>query len=1046
MHKNVFGGEDMNPKINIYKQPKVAVIVPIYNIEQKLVENCIESIVAQTYENIEIVLIDDGNADSYSLFIEELKEKDKRITVCRHSKNRGLFQARLTGVNMSKSEYIAFVDADDTITIDWIRLLVKKAEENHSDIVMGKTICVDSDGSKYIYNSNYSVCTRENLEKKEVFEFFIKDCGLDFLIHTIWNKLYSRKLWEEAWKDLNDNDQHLVMTEDILFSCILFYHAQRMSFSNHDGYFYFRNVQSSTINTGAIDKCKKNIEDLAYVFNNMKKFLKKQGTFDEYKSFYNEWVNRYFRWWSPVVEDNCRNGDVRSSELKTKFLELFGKKDYECAKLEDSYFLQKKTGWNCALENVKKAIVSKDCIAISFDLFDTLIVRPVLYPEDVFEIVLSETNIYPYEPDVIAQYRKLAEDYARGNINKKFPQYEDVTLSEIYEVMSQRYGLDIRICEILKKKEVEIELEFAIKRQTGAELFELASTVKKDIYITSDMYLDIADIERILHKNGYNEYKKIYISSEERLLKSTGHLFELLISETGIKEENWVHIGDNWQTDAVIPARKKIKSFFMPKTKDILFNYLGDVYTGNSIGTAIDNKGSVIDYSKYFSSLAVRCMYAVAANIMFDNPYVSFNQDSDYNGDPYFLGCVPVGMHMLGISKWLWEQVRCVGYEKVHFSARDGFYLKKIYDLINEEMGNSLSNSNYLYISRKSLIPIEINKFNRVDRILTDCSFSNNTPKTIISRYNSVLKPVTEELVNTYKKAGFLMNKHFQNEDEFALFINVLKTHQFSEEKVELSIEACRDYLTQNVGKNDLIFDLGYSGKLHQYIVEMLGENVTGAYINKAGYNAIRRIDDNSLNIISYYDFVPSMAGIINEYIFSDRNPSCEGYLEEKGRVKPIFSDRINDFIGDYVVNEINRGAYRFVKEFTRIFANRMSIIKLQPLDASILYESFLVKPKLFDQSIFDYCIIEDEFYGGIEQKTLKEIWDWQRENRKLDEIQNYDDNMSGNLEYDVYLKNVHSQNLIIKGLYWLCVDKSFFKKRLSEHVKKSRKRKDHES
>lgn len=1036
---------------DVNHQPTVVVIVPIYDVEKELVKKCVGSIIAQTYKNIEIVLVDDGNIEEYAAFIESIKEKDERITVLKHEKNRGLFQARLTGVKFSKSKYIVFVDADDTITIDWIRILVKNAEENHSDIVMGKTICMDEDDRKYVFNSNYSSCTRGNLDGKNVFEYFIKDCGLDFSVHTVWNKLYSRVLWEKAWKDLNKNDRHLVMTEDILFSCILFYYAQRMSFSNHDGYIYYRHTQASTINTGNINKCKNDIEDLSYVFKNIRKFMEKKNVFNEYKCFYEEWMNRYFRWWSSSVEKNGRNDTEESSELKVKFLELFEKKDFECSKIEDGYFSQKQTEWNCALENIKKAIVSEDCRAVSFDLFDTLIVRPVLYPEDVYEIVLSEIDVSPYDAGVIAKYRKLAEQYARDFIHKKFPQYEDVTLSEIYDAMTERYSVDVALCEKLKKKEIETELEFAIKRQIGAELFELANFLNKDIFIVSDMYLELADIKRILQINGYEGYKKIYLSSEERLLKSTGHLFDLLVLETGFKEANLVHIGDNWQADAVIPAGKGIRSFFLPKTKDILFNYLGDVYTGNGIGTAIDNRGSVVDYSKYFDSLAVRCMYAVAANIMFDNPYVSFNNDSDYNGDPYFLGCVPVGMHMFGISMWLQKRVKDAGYEKVHFAARDGFYLKRIYDLINEEANGSKADSNYLYISRKSLIPVEIRKANFADRILTSTAFSFNTPKTIIGRYHSVLKPLTEEIVAEYKAAGFLMEKNFQNEDEFAVFINVLKTHQYSEEKAELSYEICRKYFAENISKNDLIFDLGYSGKLHQYIVEAIGENVAGAYINMDGYNAIRRIDKNALVINSYYDFIPSMAGIVNEYIFSDRNPSCVGYINECGGVRPIFEEKMGDYIGDYVVKEINRGAYRFTKEFMKIFAKRMNIIKLQPLDASILYESFLAKPKKFDQSIFDGCMIEDEFFGGIKQKSLNEVWNWQRNDRKLNESEHMktqivymnkiSENASEDLRYEVYLKNVHKRNLFIKGLYWFCVDKAFFKKRLSEHIKKDKGR-----
>ncbi|MCM1056643.1 MAG: glycosyltransferase [Firmicutes bacterium] len=1019
--------------------PKVAVIVPVYNVKRELIEHCVESIVAQTYQNIDIILVDDGNEEAYEAFLKELKEKDRRIAVIRHDQNRGLYQARLTGVSMSNSKYIAFVDADDTITIDWIRILVMNAEKNHSDIVMGRTICMDENNWKYVFNSNYSLCTRQMLEEKEIIDFFMKDCGLDFSIHTVWNKLYSRTLWERAWRDLREDSRHLVMTEDILFSCILFFYAQRMSFSNHDGYLYYRNSDSATLSGDSGDKYKKNIEDLIYVFQSVKCFMEKQGIFDEYKCFYEEWRDRYFRFWSPIFETNYRN-DAEALKLRDKFLDAFEKKEYEYARAEDGYFEQKKTEWNCALEEIKRAVASQECIAVSFDLFDTLIMRPVLYPEDVYEIALSEIDIYPYDAKIITKYRRLAEEQVRRSINKRFPQYEDVTLGEIYEEMEERYNVDKALCERLKRKEIETELEFSVKRQTGEELYELACALGKEIFVISDMYLEMADIENVLHQNNYTGYSKVYLSSEERLLKSTGHLFDLFLSETGFEGINVVHIGDNWQSDVIIPADKGIKSFFLPKTKDILFNYLGDAYTGNGIGAAIGNSGSIVDYSRYFDSLAVRCLFAVAANTMFDNPFVSFNADSDYNGDPYFLGCVPVGMHMYGIAMWLLEQVRYADYEKVHFAARDGFYLKRIFDLINKSAAGTDAKSNYLYISRKALIPVEICEANFVDRILASCVFSANTPQTIIDRYNFVLKPLTEELAAEYKAAGFLLGKRFQNEDEFAVFIKVLKAQQFSEKKAKISFELCRKYLAGNIGKNDLIFDLGYSGRLHQYVVEAIGENVAGAYVNIAGYDALRRIEKKSLDIRSYYNFVPSMEGIINEYIFSDRNPSCVGYSENENGVIPLFEDKMKDYIGDYVVNEINRGACKFTEEFLKFFGKRRDIIKFQPMDASVLYENFLVMPKRFDENIFDCCMIEDEFFGGIKQKPLNEQWDWQRDDQKTNKVQTAQEQAvyaGQDLNYEVYLKNVHKRNLIVKGLYWFCVDKSFFKKRLSEHLKK---------
>ncbi len=108
--KKIGGGKKEADKL-----PKVAIIIPIYNVEHTLVENCISSVIVQTYKEIEIVLVDDGNDKDYAEFIEKFKRIDNRISVYRHEQNQGLYQARMSGVKHSNSDYIAFVDADDTI-------------------------------------------------------------------------------------------------------------------------------------------------------------------------------------------------------------------------------------------------------------------------------------------------------------------------------------------------------------------------------------------------------------------------------------------------------------------------------------------------------------------------------------------------------------------------------------------------------------------------------------------------------------------------------------------------------------------------------------------------------------------------------------------------------------------------------------------------------------------------------------------------------------------------------------------------------------------
>ena len=505
-------------------------------------------------------------------------------------------------------------------------------------------------------------------------------------------------------------------------------------------------------------------------------------------------------------------------------------------------------------------------------------------------------------------------------------------------------------------QEVEVEIEFAKRRNIGYELFTLAQECGKTVFITSDMYLDESTIKRILNKNGYYNCS-LLLSSKERMLKATGHLFEKLIDTSNMLNAKIIHIGDNWESDYIIPKRYGITSFFLPKTKDVLLNYLGDASTGNSVGKVMENIENIIDCSKHFDNFPIRCMYANVANNMFDNPFVSFYGESDYNGDPYYFGNFALGMHMFGIAKWLSDLVDKNRYTTVHFTARDGYYLKFIYDRIRKNKKDSCGSSNYLYTSRKALIPVEIENKNDIDIIYTNSTYSGKTARKIIERYRNVLQPTSTRIEDCYRQHGFFIDKTFANEEEWFKFVQCLKEMQYSEEQAKNNYMECQKYFKDNIKKGDLIFDLGYSGKLHCEIIKTLGFSVDGAYVNFSGYDAVHKNKKEKLNISSYYDFIPSMHGIVTEYIFSDRGPSCKEYKNGK----PIFEDKMHDVIGDYVVREMNRGAFVFADTFLESWEDRMELMDILHVDAGLQYEKFLVAPTKFDQAIFNCCYVEDE-------------------------------------------------------------------------------------
>ena len=113
-------------------QPKISVIVPVYKTEG-LLDRCVESIVGQTYKNLEIILVDDGSPDNCPAICDEWAEKDSRIRVI-HKENGGLCSARNAGMDIAAGDYWGFVDSDDCIEPDMYQLLVENAASTQADI------------------------------------------------------------------------------------------------------------------------------------------------------------------------------------------------------------------------------------------------------------------------------------------------------------------------------------------------------------------------------------------------------------------------------------------------------------------------------------------------------------------------------------------------------------------------------------------------------------------------------------------------------------------------------------------------------------------------------------------------------------------------------------------------------------------------------------------------------------------------------------------------------------------------------------------------
>lgn len=210
----------------------ISVIIPIYNVERYL-PKCLDSVIQQTYPNLDIVLVDDGSPDKSGIICDEYAQKDSRIQVI-HKKNEGVDKARFSGLNIANGDYVIFVDSDDWLCDkDIFRKMIAKAEETNADYVeMGMQHVMD----KYGLIKHTSTQTITGLiTQPELFDkYYISFFGYNILSVNIWGKLYRKSILDKA----KLTPSGLKMGEDLAFNLNLFPHLNSIYILNDIGYSY----------------------------------------------------------------------------------------------------------------------------------------------------------------------------------------------------------------------------------------------------------------------------------------------------------------------------------------------------------------------------------------------------------------------------------------------------------------------------------------------------------------------------------------------------------------------------------------------------------------------------------------------------------------------------------------------------------------------------------------------------------------------------------------------------------------------------------------
>ena len=244
--------------LHIMNSPKISIIVPVYNVE-KFLERCLNSLINQSLQNIEIICINDGSKDSSQKILEDFARKDKRIIVI-NQENKGLSAARNRGLEKVSGEYIGFVDSDDWVDLDFFEKLYNAAKNNDCDMAASGMIRIKKFDKKF-----HLKFEKETITDNPNLKFALCDVpDMSYLCNKIYRK--------EFWMRNNFQFEEGIIYEDvILFPQILFYSNKLVTVPD-TYYYYWRHS-----NTLVRNKSKKANKDSEYAHKKALEFIKEHN-------------------------------------------------------------------------------------------------------------------------------------------------------------------------------------------------------------------------------------------------------------------------------------------------------------------------------------------------------------------------------------------------------------------------------------------------------------------------------------------------------------------------------------------------------------------------------------------------------------------------------------------------------------------------------------------------------------------------------------------------------------------------------------------------
>lgn len=594
------------------------------------------------------------------------------------------------------------------------------------------------------------------------------------------------------------------------------------------------------------------------------------------------------------------------------------------------------------IEDVKWLITQAE--VISFDVFDTLLIRPFSDPKDVFWLIERQTETKGFH-----DARVLAENLARDEKFRNSGNYE-VTLEQIYAQIKLPQFSEEKI-NSLKDKELQIE-ENILKRSPYVEgIYDFAVSLGKRIIAISDMYLSKDFITCVLLKNKFH-VEQVFVSCEYGASKHEGSLYDIAGKILNIPKNRILHFGDNFKSDYSSALKAGFVAYFIPSLQEQLLQ--DERFNQDAIRSMMSN-GS----GNLFTSLIL----SFTAQFKAKNPQISIAK---------LFGAMYAGPLVSGFASWLNLVMHIDQTSHLRFATRDGYITKEVWDILGFNSKASVFHSS----RRLTLIPSLVNNYQKeINTLIT--TNKSCTIRECIERLNFGESQI--ELLDALS-AYVSIDKELNTPSIISKAINALNECKPILLRIALKeLNSYKYYLEFEKfdPKQDALVDCGWALSSQRRTEIILKEKIKGYYI---GTLAHAYMHDGIRSFLFHHgqnrDWIKiAEAGVeLLELPFASNKKQVNNFEMINGNLKPIMTENEKQYA--IVIDNFVMGMQSEIKLFAQYFAPYTKIVTQDELRSSLfdLFNNLVNKPTLYEASGLS-SLPHNRELGASDFATIGTFW-----------------------------------------------------------------------